>query len=68
MLVCPMVTADAWPLAGYQSPLENMYGEIIAGRHSYTPRMEQIQIRMPYPAVDGSLFEQQKSARSRYFD
>ena len=67
MLVYPVAAADSWPLAGFRTTLEQSFGEMMSGMPSFTPRMKDIPLRMPYPNKKGSLFEIQKSAKGRYF-
>jgi len=68
MLVFPIVACDAWPLAGFQRTLEAVYGEVISGQSSITPRLENIPVRIPYPMKMVSLFELQDDSKAKYFE
>jgi ectoine hydroxylase-related dioxygenase (phytanoyl-CoA dioxygenase family) len=61
--------ADAWPLMGC-GDFAAFDALMIAGQPTIEPRVEPVPVRMPLPAAarQGSLYENQKGMRARYFD
>ena len=60
--------ADAWPLLGFPGGIEK-YEELMVCGHHREPRLESVPVRMPLPPakLQGSLYENQKGMKSRYF-
>jgi ectoine hydroxylase-related dioxygenase (phytanoyl-CoA dioxygenase family) len=61
--------ADAWPLVNFTN-LEEYDSRMLCGRSTIEPRVEKVPIRMPFPPAlnPGSIYENQTSARRRYFE
>jgi ectoine hydroxylase-related dioxygenase (phytanoyl-CoA dioxygenase family) len=68
LLLYEVAAADAWPLRGIAS-LEEFDAQMIAGSPTIEPRVTPVPVRMPYPPAkhQGSIYENQTAARSRYF-
>jgi phytanoyl-CoA hydroxylase len=68
LLLYEYAAADAWPLMGV-SNLDEFDGRLITGSRSIEPRLEPVPVRMPLPPAphQGSIYENQTSAKSRYF-
>ena len=68
LLLYEYAAADAWPLLGV-SNLAEFDGRLITGSPSIEPRLERVPVRMPLPPAphQGSIYENQTSAKSRYF-
>ena len=64
--------ADAWPLAGVDviRDLDEFNARMVHGQPTLTPRMEDVPVRMPLPTAvfQGSIYENQRTLESRYFD
>jgi ectoine hydroxylase-related dioxygenase (phytanoyl-CoA dioxygenase family) len=60
--------ADAWPLLGFPGGIENFKKLMVAGEHR-EPRLAPAPVRLPLPPAtkQGSLYENQKGMRNRYF-
>ncbi|MGI9484782.1 MAG: phytanoyl-CoA dioxygenase family protein [Geminicoccaceae bacterium] len=61
--------ADAWPLMAAGQPWEAYRGNLISGEDTIDPRMTAVPVRLPLPPApnQGSIYENQKSSNSRYF-
>jgi ectoine hydroxylase-related dioxygenase (phytanoyl-CoA dioxygenase family) len=71
LLLFQFRAADAWPLLGYPPGLEAYQAMMAAGSSDgITPRMEKVPVRMPLPPADlaGSIYENQKGLKSRFFE
>ncbi len=68
LLLYEVAAADAWPLRGVAS-LEEFDALMIAGSPTIAPRVTPVPVRMPLPPArnQGSIYENQTAARSRYF-
>ena len=68
LLLYEYAAADAWPLLGV-SNLADFDGRLITGRPTIEPRLERVPVRIPLPPApnQGSIYENQTSAKSRYF-
>jgi phytanoyl-CoA hydroxylase len=68
LLLYEYAAADAWPLLGVSS-LAEFDGRLITGAPSIEPRLERVPARLPLPPAphQGSIYENQTSAKSRYF-
>jgi ectoine hydroxylase-related dioxygenase (phytanoyl-CoA dioxygenase family) len=60
--------ADAWPLLGFPGGIENFKKLMVAG-DDREPRLAPAPVRLPLPPAtkQGSLYENQKGMRNRYF-
>jgi phytanoyl-CoA hydroxylase len=61
--------ADAWPLLGFPAGIEAFKALMVAGEHC-EPRLAPAPVRLPLPPAtkQGSLYENQKGMRNRYFE
>jgi len=61
--------ADAWPLLGKDQPWDAFRGSLLCGEDTIEPRMADVPIRLPLPPApkQGSIYENQKGSKSRYF-
>jgi hypothetical protein len=68
LLLLQFRAADAWPLLGFPGGIEKYKDLMVAGEHQ-EPRMAPAPVRMPLPPASkqGSLYENQKGMRNRYF-
>jgi ectoine hydroxylase-related dioxygenase (phytanoyl-CoA dioxygenase family) len=62
--------ADAWPLLGFPGGIEAFDALMVAGRPTLEPRLAPVPVRLPLPpaAQQGSIYENQKALRTRYFE
>jgi len=69
LLLLQFRAADAWPLLGYPGGIEKFKALMVAGEHR-EPRLAPAPVRMPLPPAtkQGSLYENQKGMRNRFFD
>ncbi|MGE0800149.1 MAG: phytanoyl-CoA dioxygenase family protein [Lautropia sp.] len=69
LLLFEFTAADAWPLEGVAS-LEEFDSRLLVGKPSIEPRMTSVPVRMPLPPAPhrGSIYENQRVAKRRYFD
>ena len=72
ILLYEYAAADAWPLAGIESVanMEEFNSRIVHGKPTLQPRMENVPVRMPLPIAkyQGSIYENQRTLESRYFE
>ncbi len=68
LLLYEYAAADAWPLLGVPD-LAEFDARLVTGAPTITPRLEPVPVRLPLPPApqQGSIYENQASARSRYF-
>ena len=68
LLLFQFRTADAWPILGFPGGIENFEKLMVAGR-SRQPRLAPAPIRLPLPPAvkQGSLYENQKGMKNRFF-
>jgi ectoine hydroxylase-related dioxygenase (phytanoyl-CoA dioxygenase family) len=68
LLLFQFRTADAWPLLGFPAGIEKFKELMVCGQHR-EPRLERVPVRLPLPpaTLQGSLYENQKGMKSRYF-
>ncbi len=68
LLLFQFRTADAWPLLGFPGGIEKFNSLMVAGE-SREPRLEHLPVRLPLPpaAKQGSLYENQKAMKNRFF-
>ena len=72
ILLYEYAAADAWPLAGIEaiSDIKEFNSRIVYGQPTLQPRMEDVPVRMPLPIAEyqGSIYENQRTLSSRYFE
>ena len=68
LLLFQFRTADAWPLLGFSGGIETFDSLMVSGQ-TREPRLEQVPVRLPLPpaAKQGSLYENQKGMKNRFF-
>ncbi|OWJ62748.1 phytanoyl-CoA dioxygenase family protein [Inquilinus limosus] len=68
LLLYEFAAADAWPLSGVPD-LAAFDSRIVAGEPTTRPRLADVPVRLPLPPAphQGSIYENQTTARSRYF-
>jgi len=68
LLLFQFRAADAWPLLGFPGGIEKFRDLMVCGEHS-EPRLAPAPVRLPLPPakLQGSLYENQKGMKSRYF-
>ncbi|HET7085963.1 MAG TPA: phytanoyl-CoA dioxygenase family protein [Rhizomicrobium sp.] len=68
LLLFEYAAGDAWPLLGVKDHAA-WDSQLISGRPSNQPRMEQLPVRLPLPPAprQGSIYENQTTAQNRYF-
>ncbi len=69
LLLFQFRAADAWPILGYPGGLEKFDSLMVAGQPQQ-PRLAPAPVRLPLPpaARQGSLYENQKGMKSRFFE
>lgn len=69
LLLFQFRAADAWPLLGFPGGIEKYQALMVSGEHR-EPRLAPAPVRMPLPPAtkQGSLYENQKGMRNRFFD
>jgi ectoine hydroxylase-related dioxygenase (phytanoyl-CoA dioxygenase family) len=69
LLLFQFRTADAWPILGFPGGIEKFKDLLVAGQHR-EPRLASAPVRLPLPPakLQGSLYENQKGMKSRYFE
>ena len=69
LMLYECAAADAWPLVNFTN-LEEFDSRMLCGEPTVEPRVVPAPIRMPLPPAlnQGSIYENQTAARSRYFD
>lgn len=70
LLLFQFRTADAWPLVTPVTDLAAFDSLMACGTPTITPRLTQVPVRMPLPGADkqGSIYENQKGLKNRFFD
>jgi phytanoyl-CoA hydroxylase len=68
LLLFQFRAADAWPLLGFRDGIEAFDNLMVAGQ-TRQPRLADAPVRLPLPpaAKQGSLYENQKGMKSRFF-
>jgi ectoine hydroxylase-related dioxygenase (phytanoyl-CoA dioxygenase family) len=68
LLLYEFAATDAWPLAGVKD-LAEFDGRIVAGAPTIVPRLADVPVRLPLPPAphQGSIYENQTTAKNRYF-
>jgi ectoine hydroxylase-related dioxygenase (phytanoyl-CoA dioxygenase family) len=69
LLLFQFRTADAWPLLGFPGGIEK-FNQLMVTGEIQQPRLEHLPVRLPLPPAtkQGSLYENQKGMRNRFFD
>ncbi len=69
LLLTEYAAADAWPLASMKGDYDAFESRMVRGKSTTRPRLAPVPVRMPYPSAkkQGSIYENQKGAASRYF-
>jgi phytanoyl-CoA hydroxylase len=69
LLLFQFRAADAWPLLGFPGGIEKFTSLMVAGEHR-EPRLAPAPVRLPLPPAtkQGSLYENQKGMRNRFFE
>jgi phytanoyl-CoA hydroxylase len=69
LLLFQFRAADAWPLLGYPGGIEKFNQLMVTGQPR-EPRLEHLPVRLPLPPAlkQGSLYENQKGMKTRFFD
>ena len=69
LLLFQFRTADAWPLLGFPGGIAKFNDLMVAGE-TREPRMAPAPVRLPLPPAtkQGSLYENQKGMKNRFFD
>ncbi|WP_158923281.1 phytanoyl-CoA dioxygenase family protein [Acidisphaera sp. S103] len=69
LLLFQFRTADAWPILGFPNGIEAFDKLMVAGE-TQQPRLAPAPIRLPLPpaTLQGSLYENQKGMKTRFFD
>lgn len=71
LLLFQFRAADAWPLLGFPQGIEAYDRLMVAGTpNSIEPRLTPVPVRLPLPPADlaGSIYENQKGLKNRFFD
>ena len=72
LLLYGYTAADAWPLtgAGADFDMAAFDAQMVAGEPTLRPRLESVPVQLPLPPapLGGSIYENQKTAASRYFE
>ena len=70
LLLFQFRAADAWPLLGFPGGIEAYDALMVSGRPSLEPRLAPVPVRLPLPpaALQGSIYENQKGLKARFFD
>ena len=71
LLLLQFRAADAWPLLGFPAGLAAYEGLLACGESvAIAPRLAPVPVRLPLPPADlqGSIYENQKGLKSRYFE
>jgi phytanoyl-CoA hydroxylase len=69
LLLFQFRAADAWPLLGFPGGIAAFDALMVAGEPTLEPRLAPVPVRLPLPpaTLQGSIYENQKGLRSRYF-
>ena len=69
LLLFQFRAADAWPILGFSAGIER-FDELMVAGTSQPPRLAPAPVRLPLPpaARQGSLYENQKGMKTRFFD
>jgi phytanoyl-CoA hydroxylase len=70
LMLYQVAAADAWDLRRFNESWEEREARVIAGKTTLEPRLVQTPIRLPYPPArhEGSIYENQRAIKRRYFD
>jgi phytanoyl-CoA hydroxylase len=70
LLLFQFRAADAWPIVNPVKDLAEFDSLMCCGTPGITPRLTPVPVRMPLPGADkqGSIYENQKGLKNRFFD
>jgi hypothetical protein len=70
LLLFQFRAADAWPFVLVPKDLAAWDALMVAGEPTLEPRTAEVPVRLPWPPADlqGSIYENQKALRNRYFE
>jgi phytanoyl-CoA hydroxylase len=70
LMLYQVAAADAWDLRRFNETWEERESRVIAGTSTLEPRLVQTPIRLPYPPArhEGSIYENQRAMKRRFFD
>jgi ectoine hydroxylase-related dioxygenase (phytanoyl-CoA dioxygenase family) len=70
LLLFQFRAADAWPIVNPVKDLAEFDSLMACGTAGITPRLTNVPVRMPLPGADkqGSIYENQKGLKNRFFD
>jgi phytanoyl-CoA hydroxylase len=71
LLLFQFRAADAWPLLGFSAGIDAYDSLMACGEpNSIEPRLEPVPVRLPLPPADlaGSIYENQKGLKNRFFE
>ena len=70
LMLYQVAAADAWDLRRFSEDWRDHEDRMIAGSSTLEPRVVPTPIRLPYPPArhDGSIYENQRAVKSRFFD
>jgi phytanoyl-CoA hydroxylase len=62
--------ADAWPLMRWPGDWDSWTSLLVSGAETLMPRLAPVPVRLPLPPAEnqGSIYENQRQLRSRFFD
>jgi phytanoyl-CoA hydroxylase len=62
-------TADAWPLMRWPGDWDSWTSLLVSGEETLMPRLAPVPVRLPMPPAEnqGSIYENQRQLRSRFF-
>ena len=69
LLLTEYAAADAFPMVGMKGTYEDYESRMARGVTTRLPRVEPVPVRLPLPAAknQGSIYENQKATRQRFF-
>jgi phytanoyl-CoA hydroxylase len=69
LLLFQFRAADAWPLLGFPEGMEAYDRLMVAGSPTLTPRLTAVPVKLPLPPAEkqGSIYENQKGLKNRFF-
>jgi len=70
LLLFQFRAADAWPLLGFPKGLDAYDSLMVSGTPGIEPRLTAVPVRLPLPPapLQGSIYENQKGLKRRFFD
>ena len=72
LLLMDFVAADAWPVMGLPSDLDEFNARIVLGSPTLVPRMEAVPVRVPLPEAPGpqrdTVYDYHRTLKNPYFE